>query len=516
MSLTTQIPSGEGSIQNDLSAQMCKPDDDSRFKLSWKTRISFSVGHVLNDLTASMWFTYLLVYFHLVLQFDNSLSGIVLLIGQIADGIATPFVGLQVGEAYSNPGQRRDQSTSRCYSGLLGKFGPRKTWHFFGTMCILASFPFIFMPCVGCSSSSQWAQVIYFSGFIVIFQFGWAAVQVSHLSLIPVLAHNESTRTELTALRYAFTVASNITIYAMTWVTLGVTGASQQVVGPEDASDFRDVVLIAIGIGALFSLFFHCGVDEVKHNQVYHSNKNESNSPAAMKAFDWLKEKQFYQVAVLYMATRLFVNLSQVYLPLWLQDNLKLGATSVATTPLALFVSGFLTSLAIGPLTQVVGRKVVYLIGALIGMGACLYVWFGHGEFFQSYGIYGVAALYGAGGSTMLITSLAVTADLIGPHVESGAFVYGAMSFTDKLSNGLTVFLIQYLHPCASCCLECKPYYVMILALVCGSAALLALMSLATMIPLDIGVLPKGYQRISSDTEDDVTPESHQSISVMA
>lgn len=118
-----------------------------------------------------------------------------------------------------------------------------------------------------------------------------------------------------------------------------------------------------------------------------------------------------------------------------------------------------------------------------------MYVWFGHGEFFETYGVYGVAALYGkwmsklgsspwrrsrlrffvlyphqhkpiehpmirlylyigAGGSTMLITSLAVTADLIGPHVESGAFVYGAMSFTDKLSNGITVFLIQYLHPC--------------------------------------------------------------------
>ena len=54
----------------------------------------------------------------------------------------------------------------------------------------------------------------------------------------------------------------------------------------------------------------------------------------------------------------------------------------------------------------------------------------------------------GAGGSTMLITSLAFTADLIGPHVESGAFVYGAMSFTDKLSNGITVVIIQYLHPC--------------------------------------------------------------------
>lgn len=93
-------------------------------------------------------------------------------------------------------------------------------------------------------------------------------MQVSHLSLIPVLAHDESARTELTATRYihqvyhvshfckfllykhnnkdfiqnsrfAFTVTSNITIYIMTWVTLGVTGASQQVVNPSDVADFR-------------------------------------------------------------------------------------------------------------------------------------------------------------------------------------------------------------------------------------------------------------------------------------
>lgn len=54
----------------------------------------------------------------------------------------------------------------------------------------------------------------------------------------------------------------------------------------------------------------------------------------------------------------------------------------------------------------------------------------------------------GAGGSIMLITSLSITADLIGPNVESGAFVYGAMSFTDKLSNGVAVMLIQYFNPC--------------------------------------------------------------------
>lgn len=54
--------------------------------------------------------------------------------------------------------------------------------------------------------------------------------------------------------------------------------------------------MIAVGIGALFSLFFHIGVDEVKQNQDYFSNANQSKSPSAMKALDWLKEKQFYQV----------------------------------------------------------------------------------------------------------------------------------------------------------------------------------------------------------------------------
>ena len=48
----------------------------------------------------------------------------------------------------------------------------------------------------------------------------------------------------------------------------------------------------------------------------------------------------------------------------------------------------------------------------------------------------------------MLVTSLSITADFIGGNVESGAFVYGAMSFTDKISNGLAVMLVQSLTPC--------------------------------------------------------------------
>lgn len=52
-------------------------------RIPFKLQVAYGVGHVLNDICASMWFTYLLVYFHLVLQFSNWESGFILLVGQV-------------------------------------------------------------------------------------------------------------------------------------------------------------------------------------------------------------------------------------------------------------------------------------------------------------------------------------------------------------------------------------------------------------------------------------------------
>lgn len=43
------------------------------------------------------------------------------------------------------------------------------------------------MPALPVQDSDQYAQMIYYSGFVIIFQFGWAAIQISHLALIPEL-----------------------------------------------------------------------------------------------------------------------------------------------------------------------------------------------------------------------------------------------------------------------------------------------------------------------------------------
>lgn len=151
--------------------------------LTWRLRLCYGVGHILNDLTASMWFTYLLVYLHKVIGFSSVNSGVLLLIGQVADAIATPLVGIE------------SDRMARC------SYGRRKIWHLVGVIAVIFSFPFIFNLCISCENTAHWAQFVYYSPFIAVFQFGWASTQISHLSMIPELANTENEKCGLNALR---------------------------------------------------------------------------------------------------------------------------------------------------------------------------------------------------------------------------------------------------------------------------------------------------------------------------
>lgn len=74
-----------------------------------------------------------------------------------------------------------------------------------------------------------------------------------------------------------------------------------------------------MGVGAAFSLIFHLGVREPpyipsKQQDIVsvEGQGSKTQQPRKMKKVDWFKELPFYQIAVLYMATRLYVNLYQV------------------------------------------------------------------------------------------------------------------------------------------------------------------------------------------------------------
>lgn len=149
-------------------------------------KLAYGVGHVFNDMCASMWFTYLLVFFHFVVRLNNTYAGLLLLIGQIVDASATPVIGILC-----------DKTRTR--------YGRRKIWHLVGTIMVAISLFFFWHTCLPCNHSTPLGlKIFYFAVPISIFQFGWASVQISHLSLIPELTEDESERVGLNAIRYDY------------------------------------------------------------------------------------------------------------------------------------------------------------------------------------------------------------------------------------------------------------------------------------------------------------------------
>ncbi|XP_067109358.1 major facilitator superfamily domain-containing protein 12-like [Osmerus mordax] len=462
---------------------------DTERSLPFCRRISYAAGHFLNDLCASMWFTYLLVYYHSVLGFPNTSAGVLLLAGQIADGVCTPLIGY---ESDRTPG--------------CGSYGKRKSWHLVGTVSVLLSFPFIFNQCLGCDlSTPDWVGLIYFIPFIVVFQFGWAATQISHLSLIPELVSCEHAKVELTAYRYAFTVVANIIVFAVAYLLFhfqpGQEGdpSISDALGPIDIPVFRNLSLIVLGIGALFSLVFHLGTREKRRAGEGKEEEEEEGErrplihapqhpPKALLRWScWLKQPSFYQVAFLYMTTRLIVNLSQTYISMYLTNSLMLPKKYIATIPLVMYISGFISSFIMKPLSKLIGKCLTYFVGILLVLAFSYWVILDTNMGQQ---IYGAAILLGAGSATILVMSLSMTADLIGEQTQSGAFVYGAMSFTDKVANGVAVMMIQAMHPCHTqlCCAACVWFYHHIMVIVTGGVAFAATLGLCTLMIWPIGI----------------------------
>ncbi|KAG0717799.1 Major facilitator superfamily domain-containing protein 12 [Chionoecetes opilio] len=402
--------------------------------LPWVTKVSYGVGHVFNDLCASMWFTYLLVFY---------------------------------------------QNVS------------------IGTVLIFFSFPFVFNVCMGCQGADEWLQFGYYFVFVVIFQFGWACVQISHLALIPDLTTRKSQRTELNSIRYAFTVLANLSVFTITFLALNTgEGTYDEITGddPTNNETFWNTTSTASTIDSTYmstqhpNVTNHIGPEDASRFRrrcelpaSCGGEKAAPAQPAKMRKVDWFKELPFYQIAALYMATRLYVNLYQAYIPLYVQDTLKLDQTFLATVPFAMYLAGFAGSLVMKEINKKIGRKRTFALGCCVGIAGCVWLWFGGDGYYREWGIFLVGALLGIGGSTLLITSLSITADLIGENVEGGAFVFGFMSLVDKFSSGIIIMVIQ----------ESNPgdwYYRSVITFACGSACVLGIAVIISLRNVRFGV----------------------------
>lgn len=472
---------------------------------SWNI-IAYGFGHFYNDMCASMWFTYLLIFATRVLNLSSSKAGALILIGQVADAIFTPFIGYE---------------SDRRNAGLWClRYGRRKTWHFVGFLCVTCSFAFLFVECLGCKfgKTPVLIQFLYYVPFVVVFQFGWAAVQISHLALIPDLSSCQHERATLNGVRYAFTVIANITVFGLVYIFLGLVDSNHKNITHDDGINFSYVAFIVTGVGFFATLFFYFGtkepafryirvidrnVNEVHENPESTSTDDNANPRNHMIWRDWFKLFDFYIVAVLYMATRVFGNITQAYLPLYVLETQHFEKRYIALVPMVVYLSSFVTStlLSFQLMSRYIPRKIFLLFGALLGIGASAWMWF-H-ELHKM--VYAVSFLLGTSSTILLVVSLSLIADLINKSTESSAFVYGAMSFVDKISTGVVIQIVQSLQPdCSSPmpCIKQDFYFRGVMVYVPGAALGLVLFTLVLLWPRNVGERQSDVSEASINGED--------------
>ncbi|KAG5395812.1 hypothetical protein IGI04_017626 [Brassica rapa subsp. trilocularis] len=363
----------------------------------------YGVGHMLNDITASCWFTYLLLFLTQIGLSPRD-AAIVMLSGQVADGFATIFIG-----------------------ELIDRFGHFKIWHAAGSLLVAISFSSVFGGCLPCSilhSTSLTIETLSYSTFAAIFNIGWAATQVSHMAMVNCITLNSTSRVALTSSRNAFSMVANLGLYAIALVVFGVSKADTK---ENTESQYRWIAYSCITVGCCFVIIFLMGTKEPR----LRINLRESNRTRIPWAY-WFKKILYYQVAVVYLLTRLVLNVSQAYLAFFVIDDLQMAQSAKALIPAIIYICSFVVSVMLQEIPWNGKRlKAYYCAGGIIWMfcGVSILLL---PRSINSF-MYAIS----------VFIAISMQSVLIGSELGGCAFVCGSLSFLDKMSCGLALYVLQ-------------------------------------------------------------------------
>lgn len=459
-------------------------ENNVHIPLSLSQKFFFSLGHFSNDLDSAMWFTYLLIYFTGVANISSVEAGYLILLGQVVDGVSTLAIGYE----------------SDRIAGFCG-YSKRKSWHLIGTVMTSVSFIFLFLPVIGGNQTFDLVKVIYYAPFCILFQMGWAFVQNSHLTLVAELTPNESERVALNSYRNAMTLVANVAVYGLVWLVFNKTTDDSQW-SPNDAFGFMIISFSIVCVGGLFSTLFHVFTKE--HGHRFHSIQQHIEPAEKMLWYNWFKEGQLYLIGIGYTGARLIMNVSQTYWPFYIIYTLHLSKKYSAIIPLVVYTSGFVTSLSMKRINSILGKKPTLLLGSLVMAAAVLWIYLITETTSQQ--IFGPAIIVGCGSTILLITTLSMISDMIGSNTNSGAFVFGMMSFVDKLSSGVALMIIQATQPqCPNVCAAKASFFKDVMTYVLLAFTLVCFFIFFALTPFRLGSLSK-FNQITEATEEETQP----------
>ncbi|KAI4332902.1 hypothetical protein L6164_017775 [Bauhinia variegata] len=362
-------------------------DDDSFTKPLGRWPVFYyGMGYMLNDITAACWFTYLLLFLTEIGLSPRS-AAIVMLSGQVADGFATIFID---------------------------RFGHFKIWHGAGSFLVAVSFSSVFGGCLPCkifASNSAILETASYSLFAAIFNVGWAATQVSHMSMVTCITLNSSSRVVLASCRNAFTIVANLSLYAVALVVYNDINGKTYV---DVENEYRWIACVSIFIGCSFVGVFHLAI----------------------------KEPRLKVGCSCYVLTRLVLNVSQAYLAFYVMNDLQMDKSAKALVPAIIYIISFIVSVILQEIAWTGRRlKAYYTIEGILWMlcGAAVLILPSE----MNYLMYIASVFIGIANALMMVTGVSMRNFLIGENLNGCAFVCGSLSFLDKIICGLALYVLQ-------------------------------------------------------------------------
>lgn len=213
---------------------------------------AYGVGHFFNDIVGACWFNYLLLYLTLVnpivppddkTHSASQVAGVVMLVGQVADSIATPLIGGLM-----------DKAPNIC--GM----GKKRPFYIIGTIFVGISFFNVFTPCTLCRITGHETNPpfsLVYANYIlwpVLLNVSWPMVQVAHMSMPPSLSNSRSKRDKLNNLRNAFTFFSNLSCFIIALFLFKFLNNANL--------EYETLALCCTVFGVLCSITFMLGVPE--------------------------------------------------------------------------------------------------------------------------------------------------------------------------------------------------------------------------------------------------------------
>jgi Na+/melibiose symporter-like transporter len=183
----------------------------------------------------------------------------------------------------------------------------------------------------------------------MIFQFGWAGVQISHLVLIPELSNNTSRRVSMNSYRNAFTVVANLTVFGVLYILMN-TEEGKDPIGPQDLKFFRELGIGVVVGGLLVAGVFYTFVKEpfAAVRPRLSSFSSETTQIMQMSWQHWFTHRDFYLVALLFMFCRLYINTAQVYFPFYITLTRGFPKSYLAIFPMISYIFSFAISCLMG------------------------------------------------------------------------------------------------------------------------------------------------------------------------